>query len=257
MTFDDFIRIGEIQSKMETYQRRKQKAIETCVNVLKEYQNPYVALSGGKDSAAMCFLVDEAARQCGRDFRLWSHISDASFPGTLETCREIAEKLNRPLDIYNSPVSAFDNLSQPAKQAFGKRGVYFDSVREYSRDKDLCFVGVRATESKRRHKSAMVHGQIFYSKDMGDITVCHPLLWFRLEDVAAAIYEYHVPVHPIYYKATLESRDNALHEDMFIRLGYITSKDLLNKGTALFLKVNYPEQYNRLCEAWPEIRMWV
>ena len=148
-------------------------------------------------------------------------------------------------------------IGEKKKQSFGKSGVFFDSVREYAKDKDCAFVGVRAFESKRRMSAAKIHGQRFYSKSMGDIEVCHPLLWFRLEDVAAVLVEYNAPIHPIYRKSAVDSYRNSFREDSFIRLGYITSKDLLNKGTAVFLRVNYPNKFNELAEVYPEIRLWV
>lgn len=217
---------------------------------LEVYCNPYAALSGGKDSVAMCFILNEAANQCHKSFRIWSHLSDASFPGTEETVREVADRLGRPLDLYISPTSAYDALRNPERRAFGKTGAFFDSVREYAQDKDLAFVGVRASESKRRSRSANVHGPVFYSSSMGDVTVCHPLIRFEVEDVAAALWEYDAPIHPIYRKTPIGVGRGKEYE--FIRLGYITSRDLLNKGTIVFLKYNYPEQYAKLCEAWPE-----
>lgn len=257
MTFDDFVQIGRIQSKMESYRRKKENAIAICCDLFGKCKNPYLALSGGKDSVAMAFIVNEAAVQCGKNFRIWSHVSDASFPGTVETCQEVAARLSRPLDLWESECSAFDAVKQEKRQSFGKSGVFFDSVREYAKDKDVAFVGVRARESKRRSRAAKAHGQVFESRDMGDVTVCHPLLWFRLEDVAAALYEYNAPVHPIYKKTPIDSGRNALREEQFIRLSYVTSKDLLNKGTAVFLKVNYPALFNRLAEVYPDIRLWV
>lgn len=257
MTFDEFIQIGRVRAKMVSYQRKKEQAIELCCQLLSDYQAPYLSLSGGKDSVAMCFLVDEAARECGKDFRIWTHLSDASFPGTEEICREVAMRLGRKLDVYRSSVSAFDGLDRKKKQSFGKSGVFFDSIREYAKDKDLSFVGVRASESKRRANAARAHGQVFHSASMGNLMVCHPILWFRLEDVAALLSEYDAPIHPIYRKLQIAKGLNGMKEDQFIRLGYITSKDLLNKGTAVFLKINYPDQFNRLANAWPEVRLWV
>ena len=256
MNISEFIEIGRLRSKTSNYKVKKASAIELCRQQLEYSKNPYVSLSGGKDSAAMCYLVNEAAKSCKKDFRIWSHISDASFPGTLETCRLIAQKLGRSLDVYESS-GAFEALKKAKKQSFGKSGVFFDSVRQYAADKDLSFVGVRAFESKRRMKSAQVHGQVFYSESMGAVMVCHPLLWFRLEDVAAAMYEYDIPIHPIYYKADIECQKNSLKEDSFIRLSYVTSRDLLNKGTAVFLKYNYPEIYNMLQKAYPDIKQYV
>lgn len=256
MNLQEFLEIGRVRSKMDVYRRKKEKAVALCVEALEKYNQPYAALSGGKDSVAMCFIADEAAKMCGKSFRIWSHLSDASFPGTEETCREVARMTGRPLDLDVCPTSAFDALQNRQKQAFGKTGVFFDAVRRYASDKDLSFVGVRAGESKRRRRAANVHGPLFYSKSMGDVTVCHPLLYFKLEDVAAALYEYGAPIHPIYGMAPLDFGLNSQGEENFIRLSYLTSRDLLNKGTAEFIKLNYPAEYAKLVRAWPEIRMF-
>lgn len=253
MTFDEYMERGKLNSQMSNYKRKKAKAIEVCAEMLLTHEKPYVSLSGGKDSVAMSFIVDEAARLVSKNFTLWSHISDASFPGTLETCEKVAEKINRKLDVYKHGESAFDLINNKKRQAFGKKGVFFDSVIAYSQDKDLTFVGVRANESKRRMQAAKAHGMTFYSKSMGNIDVCNPLQWFSVYDVASILYEYNAPIHPIYKKFSVDDKCNSNGEPIFIRLGYITSKDLLDKGTAVFIKMNYPEIFNKLREAFPEI----
>lgn len=256
MTFEEFLERGRIQSKMLSYQRKKEKAIEVCAEQLASHKSPYLSLSGGKDSVAMAFIVNEAANRCGKTFRIWSHISDASFPGTEEIVREVAERVNRPLDIYKPDFSAFDVVGEKQRQKFGKTGVFFASIREYAKDKDLSFVGVRAAESKRRMQAAKAHGMVFHSS-IGDCDIVNPLQWFSLDDVSAALYEYKAPVHPIYSKVSVDTGTNSNGEQIFIRLGYITSKDLIDKGTAVFLRVNYPDKFNKLAEAFPEIRRFV
>lgn len=255
--FDDFIKIGQIRAKMPQYRDKKRRAIDVSAEQLIKAKSPYLSLSGGKDSVAMAFVVWEASKLVEKPFRMWTHISDASFPGTLETCQSVAERISMPLDVSESGKSAFEYLSDLKKQSFSKNGVFFDAIREYAKSKDLSFVGVRARESKRRMNAAKAHGQVFRSKSMGDVTVCHPVLYFTLEDVAAALWEYDAPIHPIYQKSPIGSYINVFGEDSFIRLAYTTSKDLLNKGTAVFLKYNYPEQFQKLAEAWPEIRLWI
>ena len=47
---------------------------------------------------------------------------------------------------------------------------------------------------------------------------------------------------------------NSNGEDYFIRLGYITSRDLLDKGTAIFIKLNYPDIFAKLQKSYPNIR---
>lgn len=249
----DMLDMGKIRAKMSAYKTKKQKAIDLCAEKLLSHRAPYVALSGGKDSVAMAYIVNDAAIRTGKDFRLWLHASDASFPGTIETCRDVADKICRPLDISMSKASAFDLLRDTdRKQAFGKTGVFFTEVRRYASDKDLAFVGVRAGESKRRTQAAKAHGQSVYSKSMGNIDVIYPLQWFDIYDVMAALIEYDAPIHPIYYKQSIDPGLTSTKEPRFIRLSYVTGRDLWERGTLTFIKLNYPDLYAKVIDALPD-----
>ena len=255
MTIDDFYETGKIWCKSGTFINKLKRAIDLCENQIISHNNPYIACSGGKDSGVLAFIVNEASKKCGKKLRMWSHVSDASFPGTVETISEISERLGIPVDFYESKLSAMESVRDTKqKRKFGKSGVFYDSIREYAKDKDLSFVGVRAYESKRRMKAANIKGQCFHSNSMGNVDVCYPLLWFRLEDIAAATVLFNIPIHPIYKKQPIDMGKNANGEDYFIRLGYITSRDLLDKGTAVFLKLNYPDIFAKLEKLYPEIR---
>ena len=257
MTFDDFLMTGKIRSKMSDYQRKRDKAVEVAAAALAQHNKAYVSVSGGKDSVVCACIADVAARATGKDIVLWAHVSDASFPGTEETIRALAHQLGREVIINSSAGSAFDALRETKeRRAFGKTGVFFDAIRDWVQTSgcDLCFTGVRAYESKRRMQAAKAHGATFSSRTAGNVDVCNPITWFRLEDVAAALVEYNAPIHPIYRKTAIGTAQNKFGEDGFIRLGYITSRDLLNKGTAVFIRLNYPDQWQKLCETWPDIK---
>lgn len=257
MTFDDFLEMGRLRSKSTKFKEKIERTIDICAQQMIKNKNPYVALSAGKDSVAMAFIVNEGAIMAGKNFRLWTHLSDASFPGTKETAEAVAKRIKRELDLYESPISAFDMIKNPQKTPFGKSGCFYSSIRQYAKDKDLSFVGVRAYESKRRMRAARVHGQCFHSDSMGNVDVCYPLLWFRLDDVAAVLYMFDAPIHPIYKKMCIENNRNSFDEERFIRLNYVTSRDLLNKGTAVFLKLNYPDIYMKLQRVYPEIANYI
>lgn len=212
----------------------------------KSAEKCYLSLSGGKDSVAMAGIVNEVATEINRDFTLWAHISDASFPGTEEIIREVSEQINRKLILNESPVSAFDVIGKQSSVAFGKTGYFFNAISEIEQDHDLAFVGVRSSESKRRKKACKAKGPIF-SKQKG--LVCYPLIWFDINDVAGLIHKYNLPIHPIYKKRPIK--------DHAIRLGYITSVDLLHKGTAFFLKQNYPDLYYKFVKAYPKALQYV
>lgn len=253
MTLSQIMEQARLNACLPAYKNKKAKALSVCIEQLMTHSYPYCAVSGGKDSVAMACLLNEAAHKCGKDFTLWLHFSDASFPGTLEICQDLANKIQRKLDVFKSD-SAFDSVNNKQRMAFGKTGVFFGSIKEYAKGKDVAFVGVRAYESKRRMNAAKSHGMTFHSKSMGDIDIVNPLQWFRLIDVMSLIYEYDAPIHPIYYKSCTDVEKNSNKEPFFIRLGYITSKDLLDKGTAVFLKLNYPDIYNKLLQRFPELK---
>ena len=257
LQLDGILQAARIRGKLASYRAKLEKSIQLCEDALASHKAPYVALSGGKDSVAMAYIVDEAARRCGRDFTLWLHASDASFPGTVETCQRVADQTGRRLDVSMCRTSAFDMLSMDRVRAFGKQGIFFDEVRRYAQDKDLAFVGTRAAESKRRRSAAKAHGDSFYSRSMGDVDVVCPMQWFDLVDVFAAILHYNAPIHPIYYKIPVNTKDaNANGEPQFIRLSYVTSRDLWDAGTLYFIKVNYPDLYARVIEHLPDASIY-
>ena len=256
MTFDEFLRQGDIRRHLHEYKNKRDKAVEITKLAFMTHGKAYVSVSGGKDSVVCAYIADAAARSVNRDFVMWAHISDASFPGTEETLQELSRRLGRELVVSRSEGSAFEAISSPQKASFGKTGVFFDSIRDFvkSGGYELCFTGVRAYESKRRMQAARAHGSVFRSRSGGDIWICNPVTWFRLEDVAAALVEFDAPIHPIYQKMAIGTSINAFGEDGFIRLGYITSRDLLTKGTVTFLRLNYPKEFAKLCQAWPEAK---
>lgn len=244
----DLRAMGRIRRLMPEYRTRTTQAKIFINSAFSECHRPYVALSGGKDSVAMLALVADVARSLERDVVAWSHVSDASFPGTIETCIDACRAAGVRLILDESPVSAFDVVGRQSRQRFGKVGYFFGRIKEFvdTGGYDLAFVGVRAAESKRRRDACRAHGPLFWSETPTGCWRSHPLQWFSLEDVAAVLCEYGMPMHPIYDQAPMGS--------MPIRLGYATSLDLLDRGTAVFMRRNYPALFRRLCDVYPPAR---
>jgi len=237
--------VGPIAAKTNIYQERKTCVMEIIEACLRDVDTFYVALSGGKDSVALLGLVADVAGKMGKDVLAWAHLSDASFPGTVETCRAACAVVGCELMEDWSPVSAWDVIGQQSSQRFGKTGFFFDAVRRMNRKYDLVFTGVRAAESLRRLRAARARGPVFPS-GQGKAIRCDAIQRFTIEDVAAAIFEYRMPVHPIYRKMAVGERP--------IRLGYATSLDLIDDGTVVFMRRNYPHLYRRLVAALPHTR---
>lgn len=228
------------------YLNAKKYAVNVACKAMRENEKPYASISGGKDSLAMLAIVSEASRITGVDFTAWAHVSDASFPETIETIKEACEILDCKLIIDECPFSAFDVIGKQSIQRFGKSGYFFKAIKDFVVDGryDLNFTGVRASESKRRREAFKYNGHTFKTKVPSPITRCDCIAHFKIEDVAACLYEYKLPIHPIYKKRQLEN--------MPVRLGYITSLDLMDKDTLGFLRRNYYKEYQKLIKAYPE-----
>lgn len=237
---------GQIYQSSSQFRRKMEQSKQFVREVFERFNTPYLALSGGKDSVAMLGVVNDVANEIGKPFEIWSHISDASFPGTIETIRACAEKTCRPLILDESPVSAFDVIGQQSSQRFGKQGYFFDAIAKQCATHDVVFVGVRAAESKRRKKASLAHGHLFETHVPLHHWKSHPICWWDVQDVAAAAAYYDLPIHPIYEKFPTDIGA--------IRLGYATALDLVEKGTLIFLRKNYPTLFHKLTQARPDLR---
>jgi len=237
---------GLLHSKTSAFSKKLSQAKWFVEESLGRFKTYYLSLSGGKDSVAMLGVVNDVASQISIDFDIWAHVSDASFPGTVETIQTCAEKTGRKLVLDESPVSAFDVVGMQSSQKFGKKGFFFGAIAKQCETYDLSFVGVRAAESKRRTEACRAHGHLFETHVPAHHWKCQPICWWSIQDVAAAIHYYDLPIHPIYDK--FQTGTGA------IRLGYVTGMDLIEKGTVVFLRKNYPELYNKLATARPEVR---
>lgn len=247
----DIAKIGAIWKSSSSYQRKVAQAEGIIESALARFRKPYLAISGGVDSVAMAALVIPIARRAGVDVPLWCHISDAAFPGTRETVEATGQTLGATVIFDEAPVSAFSVIGQQSAVRFGKKGYFFSAIERFVRsgNYDLAFVGVRASESKRRREACLAHGPLFSSTVPCFHWKCQPICWMTIWDVAAICIDRGMPIHPIYSKEPVGQGR--------IRLGYITNLDLLDKGSAVFLRVNYPDLYLKLLAAYPEVGQYV
>lgn len=242
----DLRSIGRMRAMFASFKQRREQAVRVAEREISRSKQPYVAVSGGKDSVAVLAVAAEAARKLGREIIAWSHVSDASFPGTEETIAEACKIVGVEAHFDRSPVSAFDVFGHAGIKKYGKEGFFFDAIRAWlGSGYDLAFTGVRAAESRRRMIAARIHGEAYNTSVPAPHRKCEPLAWWTIEDVAAAIHYYGMPIHPIYDKRCLTH--------VPIRLGYVTAADWA-ADQAPFLRTNYPEQFRRLAEVYPEVR---
>jgi len=134
MTLDNFLEIGSIWSASNQFLRKLQNSKEIVKEQLLKYDKPYICLSGGKDSVVMAFLIADVIQHDIKDYKgdiiLWGHVSDASYPGTIETMEKVSSQTGIKLILDTSPVSAFEVLDDSVVKQFGKQGYFFDAIEK-------------------------------------------------------------------------------------------------------------------------------
>lgn len=285
MAWDGWQRAWSEHAKTIGYKRR----VETAERVALSGANRgklFCSLSGGKDSAAMAAILEQAG--LAETVPLVYAHSRLNFPDTPATVEAIADRLNMELRVIEP--DSIDKQIDDACRAYGtvkpqpSVGGYteIDLLAAIPKDKDITdclkyvyracaagnmlvaytyeegfdgsFVGLRAEESSGRERYARYHGSVHRSRIDGKFVVC-PLLGWTGMDVMAYVQAREIPLHPFYraaYESGLCDEDpDKLRVDLTITPGFISAHGAI----ALIARV-YPDFFRELVAVRPELRTY-
>lgn len=288
MSWESWERAWRAHSTTIAFRRRVQTAIQLAQSAASKPGKLFCSLSGGKDSAAMAGILDEAGLT-GHVPAIYAH-SALNFDDTLSAVEAIADRLNLELHVIE-PTSIEQQIDdacalyRTTKPQGGVNGFNeFDLLEALPKDRDVLdclkfvhracaagnmlvaytyehdfagsFVGLRADESKGRAAHARFHGYDHASAIDGKRTVC-PLLGWTGQDVFAYLIVRGIPIHPYYRKAyetgLLGDADPAtLRVDMTLMPPYPAAHGAL----AILARV-YPETFRKLAGIRPELRRYI
>lgn len=156
----------------------------------------FVALSCGKDSAALFSLVREVDDSISGRILLWPE--------------------SEALGNYHETISAWRALGADVMELRLERASIDDSVPErWFRLQEIApcdehFVKIRADESRHRRIALAKHGLMHQYRSGMSVGQwrCAPLAWWSTDDVAAQIYRSGAPILDIYDAEGIEARSS-------------------------------------------------
>lgn len=238
----------EMHATLPVFARRVERAEARVADWLAQVENPYVAVSSGKDSTVILNLVRSLAPEVPAIYL----DADCSFPETYAWLDATPNVLRFPADEPFLDTLARHGLDGGAKldRATMQSTVWGPIKRlvaEHGFD-GVCY-GLRAEESRGRAMNAYVRGAIFQYKRDG-LWACQPIWDWTYNDVWAYIVASNLPYCGVYDRMwDMPEADQ--------RLSYWAGETKRRHGRYAWLKRNYPDLFFRLCARIPEARSYV
>lgn len=256
LRWDDYRPIDYRHATSVRWRRRVDAAKVIIQQWLTRCQRPYVAVSGGKDSVCMSHLIAEVATATGHAIppTMW-HNSGVEWPETETVIRRLQENGTIKTLIIVTPEQ--DVLQLKREQVAGR-------LSRAQKDQQALFrpiaatvqahgfdgvaLGLRAEESRGRLMNRCTRGSLYGTRQ--GLWHCTPLAEWSWLDVFAYLATHRLPLHPIYSAPLyhLEHRGR-------IRLSWWASTDHHRHGQLQWMRLVFPEIYQRLRQAIPQITM--
>jgi len=244
---DDVTRTGYLAHAMlPIYKRRIEQAREWTREALELCQNPYVAFSGGKDSAVMLHIVaterpgvDAQILMGGETRLLHPDIDDVLKWWKSNTSVNLIEVLVDTVFADGWEDATFEeSYSQ-----------FYDGWNKYLHDKghDGVFIGLRKSEAGNRRRLFRRFGAIHrYSENRKDaragIVLACPLSNLTTADVWAYLIRHDIPTFDAYVDGDERTKT---------RLGWRAMNEF---GQLADLRTRNPRGFNEIVARFPELR---
>lgn len=233
-----------LQAKLKRHQKQIDRSREIIEASLREFEKPYVAFSGGKDSIVTLELVREQAPDMPAIF----FDAACSYPETYAVIAEYADRGPGMRMFQTEPfMETLREFGLDHPNIGGiTRATTVDEPVMYLRENegfDSVFLGLRARESRDRGLLAATRGPIYFSESDGMIKSC-PVMYWSDADIWAFIHSRDLPYNRAYDKGV-------------DRTSYWAGTTNIRRGRWLELKRHWPGLFNRFAAEFPEITQYV
>ena len=191
---------------------------------LKTHHNPLVACSWGKDSIV---VIHRVLKWCKHTIIAFAN-TGVEYPETYEYRDQILKEWQIKNYVELKPKKTFwecvkeygypqiRRMSEQARKAGATKHrtpkcCYYlkeKPMRNYIKENeiDLDMTGLTASESMNRRLLFLFRGESYYSKTWG-CKVCHPIIFWKEEDVLEYIIQNNIPMNEVYKKHHTVSPD--------------------------------------------------
>lgn len=247
-----------LHGKLPVHKRRIDRARSIIAEALHVPGVWAVSFSGGKDSIALLGLCLSA----GWRGPLFHFLYDETPGENTELAKRFASEYGLELHLLHVPGAwdVFEEVghffvhpeTKEEKAAVNKMlSGYKKAVNEYAASQGWAgqFIGLRKAESRSRQIALRKKGALYQTNDRNTWTAC-PLSNWENRDVWAYIVNRNLPYLSRYDQTEDPERERS-------ETTWLASESLWRYGMAAKLKIENPEEFNRLSARWPELRYYV
>jgi phosphoadenosine phosphosulfate reductase len=239
-------------ARTQLHRRKVSQAMAEIDRSMRQHDRFIVCSSWGKDS---CALVSLVLTVCGPGFDVAHLQSPYELPGNESTlewfgarCAIHTLPTERTLGDYISWLQTHGLHYERERQCnlgkTSKRDELVEWVRKHGYS--LQILGMRAQESKGRRSCFRARGLTYQAHGL---TVCNPIGWWSNKDVWAYLVSREIPWHPLYDCETHgETRET-------LRNGGWLSVHGCNDARGPWLRAHFPDEWRRLIDAFPRMRI--
>lgn len=244
------LRAYALQAQLGAHRRKAEQACST-IREAATHGRLVVSMSWGKDSCALGALAIEALAPArvqmfhlaspyelpgGERVRAWfGERADVVEVPSGRTLEETIEWLRDVGGLF---------YERDAQHGAGKKRKAGAGVEWAAERYAVQAMGLRADESKGRRAGFRARGTT-YQLQRGLWVTC-PLAWWSALDVWAYLVSRGVPWHPLY-----DAETHGMRREELRNAGWLTVRD---EARVAWLRVHYPEQYQALEQAFPQVR---
>lgn len=249
-----------LHSKLASYKKRINAAVETAETALKTSKKPLLSFSAGKDSVVLLDIAVKAGFRGDLLFFKYGIATDAETPPeNIDLLKYYAGKHGLQYHILDCLGEA-DCWEQCGRfilfpETAEERKIFDRTNRDFAvkaeafcreNGVDLQIIGMRKTESARRKAMLNKKGPIYTVNSRKSITCC-PLANLTSEDIWAYIFSNGLEYLSIYDYPYIDRRQNRDEITM------LYNDELIRRGMIFHYKKMYPEFFLWLKSRWGNV----
>jgi 3'-phosphoadenosine 5'-phosphosulfate sulfotransferase (PAPS reductase)/FAD synthetase len=233
----------------DSFKKKLTETIEQIECFLEITKNPYFAFSGGKDSTVCAHII---AQTCP-NIPVFSQCDDLDWPDKESHIEKILKLVG--LENYEL-IYPNESARRTYRQALNQGTVtdemciycFENVINDYNKkyNRDGVILGLRTEEARGRKANFESRGFIY--KRTNNQWVCQPIAKWKGYEIIGYLVVNKLPLHSIYEKlGEFLGPEN-------VRFGWPIHPKYTRFGTATYIRILYPDYWQKLTSEFPELQ---